>query len=157
MISMVEMYPKLDYPKDKIIIDLFNEQVKKSPNKIALYFGNQKFTYRELDEKSNTLANYIMNLDIYKNKILKDKYRVIGLLMNRRPELIISILAILKSGAGYLPIDPTYPSERISYILNDSEAKLVLVEKNTENIAINNNLNKCSVETEGYQNSSKHT
>ena len=147
MISKVEMYPKLDYPKDKNIIDLFNEQVKKTPNKIALYFGNQKFTYKELDEKSNVLANYIMNLDIYKNKILKDKYRVIGILMNRRPELIISILAILKAGAGYVPIDPTYPSERISYILNDSEAKLVLIEKNTENIAIQNNLKKVPSET----------
>ena len=153
MVSTVEMYPKLDYPKDKVIIDLFDEQVKKTPNKIALYFGNQKFTYRELDEKSNTLANYIMNLDIYKNKILKDKYRVIGLLMNRRPELIISILAILKSGAGYLPIDPTYPSERISYILNDSDAKLVLVEKNTEKIAIENNLKSVHLETEGNNSS----
>ena len=140
MVSRIEMYPKLDYPKDKVIIDLFNEQVKKNPNKIALYFGNQKFTYKDIDNKSNILANYIMSLDVYKNKILNDKYRVIGLLMNRRPEMLISILAILKVGAGYIPIDPTYPSERISYILSNSEAKLVLVEKNTENIAINNQL-----------------
>lgn len=144
MISLVEMYPKLDYPKDRIIIDLFNEQVNKNPDKIALCFGNQEFTYKELDNRSNILANYIMSLDIYKNKILKDKYRVIGLLMNRKPEMIISILSILKVGAGYIPIDPTYPSERISYILNDSEAKLVLVEKDTENIAITNGLNSIS-------------
>ena len=117
------IYPKLDYPKNSTIIDLFEKQVELAPNKIALVFGNEKYTYKELETRVNMLANH---LKIY------GKNKVIGIMMNRRAELIVSMLAILKSGAGYLPIDPTYPEDRINYIIEDSHVNLILTEKEYE-------------------------
>lgn len=125
MLSEVpDIYPKLDYPKDSRIIDLFEKQVSLTPDKIALVFGNEKYTYKELEVKVNKLANHLKNCG--ENKI-------IGIMMNRSSELIISILATLKSGAGYLPIDPTYPTDRINYIIEDSHVNLILTEKQYAN------------------------
>ena len=118
------IYPQLDYPKKLRIIDLFEKQVYETPDKTALVFGDESYTYKELEVKVNRLANHLRTLG---------KNRVIGVMLNRSSELIISILAILKSGAGYLPIDPTYPEDRIQYIIENSEIKLILTEKCFEN------------------------
>ena len=115
-----DSYPKLDYPKDLRIIDLFEKQVEKTPNKISLVFGDKKYTYKELEVEVNRLANYLRKFG---------KKEVIGIMMDRSDKLIISILAALKSGAGYLPIDPTYPEDRISYIIEDSHIDIILTEK----------------------------
>lgn len=131
MLSKVPtMYPTLEFDKNLRIIDLFEKQVKKTPNDIALVFGNEQYTYKELEVKINKLANYIRNLPIYKNEISKDTYKIIGIMMNRRAELIISIMAALKVGAAYVPIDPSYPEDRIKYIIDDSHIKLLLTETN---------------------------
>lgn len=127
-----KMYPTLEYPKELRIIDLFEKQVLETPDKIALVFGDEKYTYKELETKVNKLANHIINMPAYKNNISKKKYKVIGIMMDRRAELIVSMFAILKAGAGYLPIDPKYPVDRVKYILEDSEVGLVLTEKNYE-------------------------
>ena len=123
------LFTKLDYPKDKLIVDLFEEQAKKTPDKVALIFGNEQYTYHELERKVNMLANTIKNSKVY-NSISKQDVKVIGILMNRRAELIISMLAILKVGAAYVPIDPTYPSDRINDIIADSKVELILTEHN---------------------------
>lgn len=73
-------------------------------------------SYKELDEKSNILANYLIN----KHNIKPND--IVGIMLNRCPEMIIGLLAILKCGATYLPIDPEYPNERISYMLENSES-----------------------------------
>lgn len=119
------IYPKLDYPKDSRIIDLFEKQVELTPNKEALVFGNEKYTYKELEIKVNKLANHLVKYG---------ENKVIGIMMNRRAELVISMLAILKSGAGYLPIDPTYPEDRINYIIEDSHVQLILTESKYKDI-----------------------
>ena len=111
---------KVDYPKDKTIVDLFEEQVRKTPNNIAVVFENQKLTYKELNEKANSLARYLIN-----EKNIK-RNNIVLILLNRSLEMMISILAVLKSGAAYLPIDPTYPKNRINYIVEDSKCNLVL-------------------------------
>ena len=118
------MWPKMDYPRDKRIIDLFEEQVKIRPNEIALVADNGTYTYKQLEEKVNRLANYICSFG---------NSKVIGLMLNRNAELIISMLAILKSGAGYLPLDPSYPKDRIKYIVNDSDLQIVLTQKEYKN------------------------
>ena len=115
-----------DYPRDKTITQLFEEQVDKTPDNIAVVFENQKLTYRELNERANSLANYLRSKKIGRNDI-------VGIMVNRSLEMIISILAVLKSGACYIPIDPEYPQDRIEYMLNNSNAKLLLTFKKLEN------------------------
>lgn len=107
------------YPTNKTIVDLFEEQVKKTPNNIALVFGNQNLTYKELNEKANSLARYLVENNVKSNTIC-------AVVINRSLEMIIAIWAILKAGAAYIPIDPNYPKERIEYILKDSKVKLLL-------------------------------
>lgn len=107
------------YPRDKNIIDLWNEQVKNTPNSVAIIFENKKLTYLQLDEKSNQLAHFLLNNEVNCGDI-------VPILMDKSLEMIISILAILKVGAAFLPIDIQYPRERIEYMLRDSNSKLLL-------------------------------
>lgn len=115
---------KKDYGKDKTIIDLFKEQVKKNPNDVALVFEDNTLTYKELDEKSDMLANYLISRNIKKGTS-------IAILLNRSLEIIISMLGILKCGCYYLPLDPEYPKKRIEYILDDSETSILLTNHST--------------------------
>lgn len=115
-----------DYPRDKTITQLFEEQVEKTPDNIAVVFEDQKLTYRELNQRANSLASYLRSQKIGRNDIL-------GIMVNRSLEMIISILAVLKSGACYIPIDPEYPQDRIEYMLNNSNTKLLLTFKRLEN------------------------
>ena len=113
---------KMDYPKDKSIIDLFEEQVEKTPQSIALVFEDRKVTYNNLNEMTNCMANYLTEKGINKgNKV--------ALLLKRSEKLIVSILAILKCGATYIPLDISYPQKRIEYILNDSNPEFVITEE----------------------------
>lgn len=123
---------KTYYPKDKSVIELFEEQVKKDPNDIALIFGNEKLTYEELNNRANTVANFLMENGVKPN----DK---IAICMKRNIKLIVTLIATLKCRATYIPIDITYPNERINYILNNSRPKIIISEKeiNNENVVIN--------------------
>lgn len=113
---------KYIYPKDKTIIDLFEEQTKITTNKIAVQDSKIKITYKELKEKSDKVAAFLLS-----------KYGIsnepIGVLMNRSAELIIILLGILKSGRCYIPIDPALPKERIDYIIQHSKSLLVIVDE----------------------------
>lgn len=110
---------KMDYPCDKTIAELFEEQVEKTPDNIAVVFEDKKLTYKELNEKANSLAWYLKE-----NNIGRDN--IIAISMERSLEVLICMLAILKTGAAYLPIDPTYPNSRIEYIIKDSAVKMLL-------------------------------
>ena len=112
--------PEIEYPKNKTIVDLFLEQVNRTPNGIAVVFNDQKLTYSELDVLSNQLANYLINKH---NVIVGD---LVGIMLGRSEMLIVCIMGVLKSGAAYVPIDPEYPEQRISYIQNDSKCKVTL-------------------------------
>ncbi|MEN1938909.1 amino acid adenylation domain-containing protein [Paenibacillus sp. 102] len=104
--------------------DLFEEQVLKTPDQIAVICNNQSLTYRELNKKANQLASILQSKGVSKES-------VIGLMVDRSLEMIIGMMGILKAGGAYLPIDPHYPSERIEYMLQDSQAKCLL-SKRTE-------------------------
>ncbi len=119
---------KLNYDKTKTIAELFETQAEKTPNNIALVFEGQTLTYKELNEKANQLAHYLRKTGITNNQI-------IAILVNRSFEMIIAILAVLKSGGAYIPVDPDYPDDRIAYMLEDSKANLILTQK-----SINKNL-----------------
>lgn len=104
--------------------DLFEEQVLKTPDQIAVVCNDQSLTYRELNKKANQLASILQSKGVSKESI-------IGVMVNRSLEMIIGMVGILKAGAAYLPIDPNYPNERIEYMLQDSQAKCLL-SKRTE-------------------------
>ena len=109
----------INYPRDKNIIELWKEQVKKSPNNIAIVFENTKMTYLELDQESNQLAHILLENQVKHGDI-------VPILMDKSLEMIVAILGILKVGAAFLPIDVQYPKERIEYMLRDSNSKILL-------------------------------
>lgn len=108
------------------IIKRFNRMVKLYPKRIALKFGRKTLTYKELNDKVNVLANYLIK------KGIKGNVPVV-LLLDRSLEMIISILAVLKTGGYYVPIDPSWPKDRVSYILKSSGAKVILTNVKNNN------------------------
>ena len=114
------------YPKDKTIHQLFEEQVKKTPDNIAVVFEDKQLTYRELNEKANQLAHTIRNE--YREHWTEDVQgnALIGIYINRSYEMIIGILGILKSGAAYVPFDKADPEERLKFKINNCNCKMVL-------------------------------
>ncbi|MCB9252335.1 MAG: amino acid adenylation domain-containing protein [Flavobacteriales bacterium] len=107
------------YPDNKTIVELFEQQVKKTPNQTALIYEQKRMSYEELNERSNRLAHYLIRQGVTKDTL-------VPLCMERGPEMIVAILGILKSGGAYVPIDPQYPQQRIDYMLKDTGAKKVL-------------------------------
>ncbi|MEA5513967.1 non-ribosomal peptide synthetase, partial [Nodularia sp. UHCC 0506] len=113
-----------EYPTHECIHELFAAQVKRTPDEIALIFGEESFTYREINIKANQLAHYLQTLGV-KPEI------PVGICLERSPEMVIGMLAILKAGGFYVPLDPAYPDERLQYILDDAEVE-ILLEKLTQ-------------------------
>ena len=111
---------KVDFKIGKSIAELFKEQAKKTPDNIAVIFEGEKITYKELDEKSDILSSYLMEKGLTNND-------VVTIALNRSIELIISIFAVIKTGATYVVIDTAFPEERIKYIKDDSEAKFCII------------------------------
>ena len=115
----------LPIPENSNIIKIFEEQVKNVPNKKALVYKDISLTYEELNRKVNKFARFLQEKGIKENDI-------VGVFMDKTQWFIISILAIQKLGAAYLPMHPEYPEERVNYILSDSKAKLVITDQNIE-------------------------
>ncbi|KPV55998.1 hypothetical protein QJ48_30065, partial [Paenibacillus sp. A3] len=111
---------KRDYPRDRTIHVLFEEQVEKSPDRIAAVFGKRTITYRELNARGNQLAAVLRDKGVVADT-------VVGIMVERSVEMLIGILGILKAGGAYLPIDPDYPAERSDYMLKDCDARILLV------------------------------
>lgn len=127
------------YEKNDTIATLFSAIAKAHPDDIAVVFENTSLTYKELDEKSNYLADVLVRSGANRNSF-------VGVLFNRSLEMIISMLAVLKSGAGYMPINPDYPDDRIEYMISDSNCKIMLmsedmtyIDKNLTNIVVKSN------------------
>ncbi|NBV78220.1 hypothetical protein EBR66_08740, partial [bacterium] len=99
--------------------DLFAAQVEKTPEAIALIFGDEEVSYQELDRRANQLARYLIEQNIGPEDIV-----AIGL--DRSIEMVVSLLGVLKSGAAYLPLDPEYPQERLAFMLEDSKARCLI-------------------------------
>lgn len=108
------------FPQEKTLHQLFEEQVQRTPNEIALVYEDTRITYQELNQQANQVAHYL----IEQYRINPDE--LIALYLNRNALMVIAILAVLKSGAAYVPIDPDYTKERVSYILQDTNARVIL-------------------------------
>jgi amino acid adenylation domain-containing protein len=110
---------KTDYPSDKCIPELFEQQVTNAPDAVALVWEDQELTYRELDARANQLAHYL------KKRGIEPDTRV-GICLDRSPEMLIAILATLKAGGAYVPLDPAYPQARLEFMMKDAGAPLLL-------------------------------
>ena len=112
---------KVPYPSEKRIYDYLEERAYTTPKKVALCYDNKQMLYGEFNEKVNALANYIISQGIKNNSI-------IAVMAERSFEMMISIYAILKTGSSYMPMDPHFPDDRIEFMLEDSEAPLILTQ-----------------------------
>ena len=111
-----------EYPKDTPLAQLVEQQVKRTPDAIAAVFGEKRLTYRELNQRANQLAN-----ELRKHGAGPDQ--IVGVFVERSTELIVALLAIVKTGAAYLPMDPLFPSERLGYMLEDSGTRLLVTQQ----------------------------
>ncbi|MEK4077793.1 amino acid adenylation domain-containing protein [Paenibacillus sp. FSL M7-0656] len=110
---------KKDFAHNRTAYELFAEQVKRTPDHIALVFKNQRLTYRELEEQTSRLAYVLLEKGVKPGGIT-------AIMVEHSVEMIVAVLAVLQTGAAYLPIDHEYPADRITYILEDSKAGLLL-------------------------------
>ncbi|MEH2094791.1 amino acid adenylation domain-containing protein [Nostoc sp.] len=113
---------KVDYPKHLCIHELFEAQVEKTPESIAVVFKEQQLTYQELNHRANKIAYYLQSLGVSPEVL-------VGICVERSLEMIVGLLGILKAGGAYVPLDPTYPKERLSFMLSDSQVQVVLTQQ----------------------------
>jgi amino acid adenylation domain-containing protein len=111
-----------DYPQDLCIHQLFEKQADRTPEAVALVFGEERVTYRELNLRSNQLARYLQKMGVGAEVL-------VGLCCGRSLDLIVGMLGILKAGGAYLILDPSYPAERSSFMLKDAQLSVVLTQQ----------------------------
>lgn len=111
-----------DFPVDKCLPQLFEEQVARTPENIALTFDGQHLTYAQLNERANQLARVLQNKGVVSDSI-------VAICTERSFEMVIAIFATLKAGAAYVPLDPAYPQERLAFMLEDSRSPVLLTQQ----------------------------
>ena len=111
-----------DFPAHKGIHHLFQEQVERTPDAIAVAFEGRQLTYRELNRHANQLARYLQTLGVGPETL-------VGLCLERSPEMIVGLLGVLKAGGAYVPLDPGYPQERLAFMLQDTQAPVLLTQQ----------------------------
>src|SRR5262249_12472210 len=117
---LVDWNPKeIEYPNNKVIHQLFEEQAEKNPSKIAVYFQERFLTYHELNQKANQLGHYLREQGVNPGNF-------VAIYIERGLEMIIGILGILKAGGVYVPIDPESPMTRVEWILQDTACKFIV-------------------------------
>ncbi|MBE9185474.1 amino acid adenylation domain-containing protein [Microcoleus sp. LEGE 07076] len=132
-----------DYPQNKCIHQLFEERAQQHPEAVALTFEAQHLTYKELNSKANQLAGYLQKQGVGAEVL-------VGLCADRSIDLIVGMLAILKAGGAYLPLDPSYPRDRLNLMLEDAQVKVLLIQdKLSENFRdFSNSVIKCDRDSE---------
>lgn len=113
---------RAEYPCDKCIYELFEKQVEKTPDAVAVVYKDKHLKYGQLNTRSNQLANYLRKLGVSADSL-------VAICVDRSLEMVIGILGVLKAGGAYVPIDPTYPEGRLRYMLEDSGTKIVLTQR----------------------------
>ncbi|GEM_PF-1423951 len=113
---------RADYPKDKCIHQLIEQQAERTPDNPAVVFENRQLTYRELNAQANQLAHHLRSLGI-KPDVL------VGICVERSLEMLVGVLGILKAGGAYVPLDPTYPHDRLRFMLENSQVSILLTQQ----------------------------
>lgn len=111
-----------EYPKDKCIHDLIEAQVERTPDAVAVVYGEKKLTYRELNRRANQLAHRLRTLNVGPDVL-------VGLCVERSLEMVVGLLGILKAGGAYVPLDPSYPKERLAFMLEDAKVPVLLTQR----------------------------
>ena len=111
-----------DYCQDQCIPDLFEEQVARTPDAVAVVYENQQLTYQELNCRANQLAHYLQSLGVSADVL-------VGICVERSIEMVVGLLGILKAGGAYVPLDPEYPTERLNFMLQDAQARVLLTQQ----------------------------
>jgi amino acid adenylation domain-containing protein len=111
-----------EYPRDRCIHQLFEAQVERTPEATALVYETQQLTYGELNARANRLAHHLRSLGVGPEVL-------VGVCLERSLELVVGLLAILKAGGAYVPLDPGYPAERLAFMLQDTQAPVLLTEQ----------------------------
>jgi amino acid adenylation domain-containing protein/non-ribosomal peptide synthase protein (TIGR01720 family) len=109
------------FPADTTLHELFERQVDRAPDAVAVTIGGESLTYRELDERANRLAQHLLARGV-------EREELIGLAVHRSLAMVVGILGILKAGGAYLPLDPEYPTERLAFMIEDSQIGILLTE-----------------------------
>ena len=107
-----------DYPRDKTVHALFEEQAARIPDAIAVEFGGDRLTYRELDHRANVLASELQK------KGLKPE-ALVGLYVDRSLEMVVGLLGIMKAGGAYVPLDPSFPKDRLAFMAADAQIPIL--------------------------------
>ncbi len=122
---------QVDYPRH-LCVHQFEAQVKQTPDAIALVFKDEQLTYRELNSRSNQLAHYLQALGVQNT--------LVGICVKRSWQMVVGLLGILKAGAAYVPLDHTYPQERLSFMLEDAQVSVLLTQQDLVSKLANNHL-----------------
>lgn len=138
----------IEYSQDNCIHHLFEAQVERTPDAIAVVFGELNITYWELNCRANQLAHYLQSLGI-----TSEAY--VAVCLERSPYLLVGILGILKAGATYVPLDHTYPEERISFILNDTQASVLVTQQSLTWRQIQHKARVVYLDTDDWQTASQ--
>src|SRR5262249_36245621 len=129
--------PAVAYPRDKCVHELFEEQVERTPSAVALVFEGQELTYRQLNERANQLAHHLRGLGVGPETL-------VGLCLERSPELVVGILGILKAGGAYLPLDTDHPPQRLAFMLKDAAVEHLVTRKAfLDRLPVNDCRNTC--------------
>jgi len=110
-----------EYPRNKTLQRLFEEQAARTPNAVALIFEAQQLSYAELNERANQVARQLRSMGVGAGML-------VGLYFARSLEMLVGMLGILKAGGAYVPLDPSYPPERLSYMLKDAKIEILLTQ-----------------------------
>ncbi|MGC3972487.1 MAG: LLM class flavin-dependent oxidoreductase [Pirellulales bacterium] len=113
-----------DYPHSATIHQLFEEQAARTPDAVAVSFENRSLTYAQLNRRANRLAAHLRALGVGPDSM-------VGIHLERSENLVTAIMAVLKAGGAYLPLDPNYPAERIAFMIDDAEAPVIITENET--------------------------
>ena len=113
---------ELSIPQDKCLDELFREQVERTPDTVALAFEGNHLTYRQLAKRTDQLAAYLQDLGV-------DRNTLVAICVERSADMLVGLLGILKAGGAYLPLDPTFPPERLTFMLQDAQPLVLLTQK----------------------------
>src|SRR4051812_33338904 len=118
---------QIDFAKQRCLHHLFESKVEQEPEGAAVLFKDQQITYKELNVRANQLAHRLQRQGVGPD------VRV-GICMERSPEMVVGLLGILKAGGAYVPLDPAYPIERLSFMLQDTQAQVLLTQQSLQGL-----------------------